>query len=252
MKIAAQLYTVREFTQTEADFTKSIQKIAKIGYAGVQLSAIGPLPADFIAKTCKENNIQIVCAHVPPTRFLNDLDTVIEECKLYGMNVVGVGMMPDEYRKDAAGLKKFVSDFLPAAMKLKEAGLRFSYHNHEFEFGRFDGKMIIDYLIEGFKEADMKILLDTYWVQAGGCEPVTWLKKLAGMLPLVHFKDMCIVDREQRFCEIGHGNLNWPAIFDACRESQVEWVIVEQDNSYGRDPFDSLKMSHEFLQKAKG
>ena len=127
--------------------------------------------------------------------------------------------------------------------------MRFAYHNHEFEFGKFDGKMIMDYLMDGFAEADMQVILDTYWVQCAGCDPVIWIKKLAGKVPKVHFKDMTVVGREQRFAEIGAGNLNWPAIIDACKVSGVEWVIVEQDNSYGRDPFDCLKESYEFLVK---
>ena len=249
MKIAAQMYTVREFCQTEGDFAKSVEKVAKMGYPGIQLSAQGPIPAKFIAETCAANNIQIVCSHTPPPRFLNELDTVIEECNLYDMKVVGVGGMPPEYRESADGVKKFISDFLPVAKKLNEAGLYFSYHNHEFEFARFDGKLMMDYLIEGFAEADVKFLLDTYWVQAGGCEPAAWIKKMKGLVSVVHFKEMCIVGREQHFAEIGYGNLNWPAIIEACRASQVEWVVVEQDNSYGRDPFESLKMSYDFLAK---
>jgi sugar phosphate isomerase/epimerase len=71
---------------------------------------------------------------------------------------------------------------------------------------------------------------------------------MKGYIPQVHFKDMIIAGRSQRFAEIGQGNLNWTAIIEACRQSDVEWVIVEQDDSYGRDPFDSLRISHEFLK----
>jgi sugar phosphate isomerase/epimerase len=249
MKIAAQLYTVRAFTQTEDNFAASIKKVADIGYAGVQLSAVGPIPPKFIADTCKEHGLEIKCSHSPPPRFLNDVDKLIEEHKLYNADLIGIGMIPEEYRADLAGVKKFISDFLPAAKKIKEAGLNFCYHNHEYEFGRFEGKLIMDYLLDGFKEADIKIILDTYWVQCGGCDPVEWIKKMKGLIPQVHFKDMIIVDRSQRFAEIGQGNLNWTAIIEACRQSDVKWVIVEQDDSYGRDPFDSLQISHEFLKK---
>ena len=249
MQIAAQLYTVRAFTQTEKDFAETIKKVAAIGYPGVQLSAIGPIPPQFIADTCAASGLTIVNSHSPPPRILNETDALIAEHKLYKAPQIGIGMMPEEYRENAAGVKKFISDFLPAAIKIKEAGLRFAYHNHEFEFGKFDGKMIIDYLIEGFAEADMQIILDTYWVQAAGGDPVVWIRKLAGKIPRMHFKDMTIVGREQRFAEIGSGNLNWPAIIDACKVSGVEWVIVEQDNSYDNDSFDSLRESYEFLAK---
>ena len=48
MKIGAQLYTVRDYTQTEIDFAKTIKRIATIGYKQVQISAIGPIPAQTI------------------------------------------------------------------------------------------------------------------------------------------------------------------------------------------------------------
>jgi sugar phosphate isomerase/epimerase len=60
---------------------------------------------------------------------------------------------------------------------------------------------------------------------------------------------MCITpEREQRFAEIGEGNLNWPAIMQAAQESGVEWYLVEQDRSYERDPFESLAISYRNLK----
>jgi sugar phosphate isomerase/epimerase len=43
--------------------------------------------------------------------------------------------------------------------------------------------------------------------------------------------------------EVIEGNMNWASIFAACRESGVEWALVEQDDCNGRDPFESLKIS---------
>jgi sugar phosphate isomerase/epimerase len=55
-------------------------------------------------------------------------------------------------------------------------------------------------------------------------------------------------EREQRMAEIGEGNLNWPAILKAAREGGVEWYLVEQDACYGRDPFESLAISFQYLK----
>jgi len=248
MKIAAQLYTARATTQTEKDFAETIKKVADIGYPGVQLSAHSQdIPAQFIAETCAAKGLEIVTSHAPPPRILNDTDKLIEEHKLYKCPQIGMGMMPEEYRNDYNGLKKFISDYLPAAKKIKEAGLRFAYHNHAFEFGKYDGKVILDLMMEGFKEADMQIILDTYWVQNAGCDPVIWIKKLSGKIPRMHFKDMSVVGQQVRFAEIGNGNLNWPAIIEACKAAKVEWVVVEQDDCYGKDPFESLKESYNFI-----
>ena len=70
----------------------------------------------------------------------------------------------------------------------------------------------------------------------------------AGREPLVHLKDMVITaEREQLFGEIAEGNLNWPAILDACKEAGVEWYIIEQDHCL-RDPFESLGISLKNVQ----
>ena len=85
--------------------------------------------------------------------------------------------------------------------------------------------------------------LDTHWLQSGGKNPPDYIRKAKGRMSVVHFKDYKIVggaDPIEQVCkdfaEVGEGNLNWPAIIEACREVGVEAVIVEQDVC-PRDPF---------------
>jgi sugar phosphate isomerase/epimerase len=94
----------------------------------------------------------------------------------------------------------------------------------------------------------VKAELDTYWIQHGGGDPAAWIRRYAGRVPLLHLKDMCITpQREQRYAEVGAGNLNWPAILAAAADAGVECYIVEQDECYARDPFDSVALSFRFL-----
>jgi sugar phosphate isomerase/epimerase len=83
-------------------------------------------------------------------------------------------------------------------------------------------------------------------VQHGGGDPAAWIRKVANRMPVVHLKDMVIVDRQPTMAEVGEGNMNWAAILDACRESGVEWYAVEQDITPG-DPFESLAISYRNL-----
>jgi sugar phosphate isomerase/epimerase len=159
-------------------------------------------------------------------------------------------MMPKEYMEDAGAVRRFIEDFRPVAQKLKGAGMRFAYHNHSFEFQKLDGRRVIELLAEGFAADEMDFILDTYWVQAGGGDPAEWLTELAGRVPVVHYKDMEVDGWRPRFCPVGEGNLNWRRIFAASREAGVEWVLVEQDDCYGRDEYDCLRSSYEFLKKS--
>jgi sugar phosphate isomerase/epimerase len=97
--------------------------------------------------------------------------------------------------------------------------------------------------------------LDTHWLASAGVDQVYWIKKLKGRVPIIHFKDYAIVggavgieEVRKMFAEVGEGNINWPPIVQACRDTGVEYVIVEQDICKG-DPFDSLQISYKNLLK---
>ncbi|MFW6264860.1 MAG: sugar phosphate isomerase/epimerase family protein [Bacillota bacterium] len=250
MKIAAQLYTLRDYLQTAEDIDNTLQKVKKIGYDAVQVSGLGPIDPQDLKKIVDKEGLTICATHIGLERMKNDLEGVINDHKLWGCKYVGLGSMPNEYRADKESYIKFAKEASEIARSLKENDLQFVYHNHNFEFRKFGDKTGMDIL---FEESDPEVFdfeLDTYWVQAGGADPVQWIKKLAGRMKVVHFKDMLISPEiEQRFAEIGEGNLNWPAIIEACKEIGVEWCPVEQDNCYEKDPFESLKISFENLNK---
>lgn len=249
MKIGAQLYTVRQYTQNEGDFAETIRKIAAIGYRYAQFSGAGPIPAKTVADICAGHGVEIVITHTNPVRIKNDTEAVIEDHKVMGAAYVGIGSMPGEYHGDADGAKRFIADFKPAARAIKAAGLMLMYHNHDFEFEKLDGKLLMDYLIDGFAPDELGFTYDTFWVQAGGGDPAQWLTRLKGRADVVHFKDFALCKGERRMAEVMEGNLNWPAIFDACRTAGVKWAMVEQDDCYGKDPFDCLRTSYNNLME---
>ncbi|NQU42161.1 sugar phosphate isomerase/epimerase [bacterium] len=97
-----------------------------------------------------------------------------------------------------------------------------------------------------------KAEIDVYWIQAGGGDPIQWIRKLGKRQPLLHLKDMTMAPgREQRFAEIGEGNMYFKGILEAAEEVGVEFALVEQDKCYDRDPFESLAISYRNL-KAMG
>ena len=128
----------------------------------------------------------------------------------------------------------------------------FSYHNHNHELARYDGKVWLEMLYAQIPATMLKAEIDTYWITAGGGDPAQWIRKYPGRQPLVHLKDMCVTpEREQRMAPIGEGNLNWPSILKATEEVGSKYILVEQDNHYGVDPFESMAISYRNL-KAMG
>ena len=249
MKIGAQLYTVRQFCQTEADIDASFAKVAQMGYEYVQVSGLADIGAENMRRIADKHNLRIILSHSHPDRVLRDTQQLIVDHKIMGADYIGIGSMPESYRGSRAGVEAFIRDFTPAARQIAEAGLHFMYHNHDFEFAQIDGKLVFDYLVEGFTPREMGFVLDTFWVQAGGADPVVWLEKLAGRLDTIHFKDYGMSpDGKRIMLPILEGNLNWTRIFDACAAAGVDYTFIEQDDCNGEAPFACLELSLKNLQ----
>lgn len=246
LKISAQLFTLRKYTQTISEFRQTLYKIRDIGYNSFQYSGAGPLAPGDVKDCLDETNLIMSATHTSPDRLKNDLDAVITEHKLWNCEFIGIGMMPEKYRTDAAGIRLFAKEYSDIGKKLKEEGLQLIYHNHHFEFQKYDGKLIMEILMEETNPSDFEFELDTYWVQAGGCDPVDWIYKLDGRMRYIHFKDMAMSGSTPVFAPVGEGNLNWEKILRACRETSVEWCAVEQDVC-AISEFECLKQSYDNL-----
>ena len=258
-KSAVQMYTIRDFTKTAADFAESLKKCSDIGYEAVQLSAVGcmggespEVSAEEARKMLDDNGLKCIATHRGWDDLADKTEAEIEFHKTIGCDFAAIGGLPGPYReKKADGFRQFVSDAVPVLAKLKEAGIRFGYHNHAHEFERYavGPKTLIDIFIdEG--GPDFMIELDTYWAVHGGADPIPVLERSSGRVAVIHVKDKEVIDNEPVMCPIGEGNLNWDGIIAAGEKAGVEWYAVEQDTCR-RDQFDCLKSSFDFL-KSKG
>lgn len=247
-KLAAQLYTIRESVQTTEGFRASMARVRDIGYTAVQVSGIGPIPHETVKEITDANGLTICITHVGFEYLQNDLDAAVAQHRLWLCPNVAVGSMPARYREAGLqGFKDFARDATEVGRRLADAGFTFSYHNHSFEFQRFGNRTGLDIIYEESDPRYLKAEIDTYWVQHGGGDVIAWIKRMKGRMPVIHFKDMVILNGAQTMAEIGEGNLNWPGIIAACEEAGVEWYAIEQDTCQ-RDPFESLKISYDNLR----
>jgi len=245
--IAAQCYTIRDYMQSAEDMEKSLAKIAKQGWRAVQLSGSAKIDPALARDMLDRNGLKVAATHIAWDDLTERTDAVIAAHHTIGCKYIGLGAMPEKYRSSADGFKAFAKDTDKLAKKIADAGCKFIYHNHHFEFIRFGGVTGMEILVDKCAP-EMQFELDTFWVQAGGGDVRAWIKHLMGRLDVIHFKDMAFDPEKQAgvFAEIGQGNLDWKRIIKTCKKSGVRWHIVEQDICPG-DPFDSLKISLDYL-----
>jgi sugar phosphate isomerase/epimerase len=171
---------------------------------------------------------------------------VIKEHKKIGCGQVGLGSRPGEvFPNTYEGYTRFISNVNEICAQVEGEGLTFGYHHHDFEFEKWDGVPAINRLIG--ECPTLKFILDTFWVQAGGGSPLTYIKKLEGRITVIHFKDYRIVNRVRQFAEIGEGNLEWHEIIPLCKAMGIPYAVIEQDADFLAGPFESLAMSRKFL-----
>ncbi|MDO8683746.1 MAG: sugar phosphate isomerase/epimerase [Armatimonadota bacterium] len=241
--VALQMYTLRN--EANADYLGVLKSVAEMGYAGVELAGM-PIPAKDIRKALDGLSLVAPSMHVGYNDLVNDVQRLIVEGREIGVSYITCSGIFNDLRKSAEGYKTAAEALSLAGEQCVKQGLELCYHNHAFEFDKFDGKCGYDILFENSAPRYLKAQIDTYWVQFAGEDPAAYIRRYAGRCPLVHLKDMA-KDEERAFEVIGNGILDFNAIFKASEAAGVTWYIVEQDICKGnplecvRESLDNLK-----------
>ncbi len=252
MIIGAQMYTLSKQCQTLEGISESFKRVADIGYTAVQLSGLCPYEADWMAEELKKNGLIAPVTHFDAGKIAEDTEETIKFHKTVGAKYIGIGGLRGLWNKDYNDKPKeywaaFAKDFVPAADKIRDAGLYFMYHNHHYEFMDKDGEILHDFLLKNFSADQMGFICDVYWYYVAGKDPAKLMDSLAGRTPVVHFKDLVTVNGEQRYAPVGSGEIDFDPIIEVCKKNNVEYAMVEQDDCFGEDPFECLKKSFDFL-----
>lgn len=242
MKIGAQMFTVRDFCKDLTGFSETLKRIADIGYRYVQVSGTCQYEAEWLRDELGKNGLKCVITHTPPDALREDIKQVIQNHDVFGCDNVGLGFFA--FGAELENYGDFLEEYKPIAQSLKSGNKYFMYHNHDHEFKKIGDKTVLQKLAEDFAPDEMGFTLDTFWVQAGGADPAWYIGELAGRVPCIHLKDFAY---GRKMAVVGEGNINFGRVFEKAEQSGTEYMLVEQDDCNGEDPFNCLKRSYERL-----
>lgn len=244
MQIGAQFYTIRDFCKTTEQLSESLKKVADIGYRTVQISGTCAFDPVWLGEELKKNDLRCVITHTPADRLQADPVQVAKDHDAFACRYVGLGWFGFDEAKGET-VEKFASVYQPVATVLRKNGKYFMYHNHDQEFKKEGGELVLRKLAQTMSPEDMGFTLDTFWIQAGGGDPAYWVEELAGRIPCIHLKDYAY---GRKMAVIGEGNINFDRVFAKAEKSGVDYMLVEQDDCNGEDPFECLRRSYEYLR----
>jgi sugar phosphate isomerase/epimerase len=243
--VALQMYTVRD--EAQKDFPATLKAVAEMGYPAIQLAGTFGLSARELRKILDDLGLRVAGAHVG----LDALEGQLEQEMTYHLEVGTIDLvvpaLPQSRRADKEGYRQVADSMNSMGHRLKDARMRLSYHNHAFEFERFDGQYALDLLLGWCDPELVKWEPDVYWIKVGGEDPAAYIRKYTGRCPLIHLKDMT-ADESRTFAEVGEGILDWPPILEASEENGAEWYVVEQDR-WARPSLEAAKLSLRHLRE---
>lgn len=237
-----QLYTLRDHIKTAADFDKTLARLAEMGVRDVQISGIGK---DVTAQEQKESldryGMRVCVTHQSYDRILHDLPALIELHQTIGCDALGLGCAPKTARGTLKNIRAFIREMEHAAKQLREYGITFHYHNHDFEFDKLRrcDRTMMDVLLAESDPSLFHLIPDVAWMHYAGVDPVAFLRENAARIKVVHFKDY---DGKKlgrpRFVSLGQGVVPLEACFTVCREAELPYIVYEQDDNWTNDdPF---------------
>ena len=280
LPIGTQLYTVD--AELKQDFEGTLRKVAAIGYREVELPGFYGRSAGDMRRALRSAGLHCESAHVPQRPWdagsfglATDLEAVVRYAHELGLRYVVCPMpwllhtntMPAFDQSVPGAFAKALysgatrEDWLQFAeflnktgARMRRAGLKFAYHNHNIEFREFAGQRAYDLLLEHTDPALVDFEMDAGWITAGGGDALTYLKRHPRRYRLMHVKD---VKKSQQAnteliiegTEVGKGTIDWRAVLKQAEAGGLRHLYVELDPPYAIPALDSIRISRDYLNQ---
>ena len=249
--LGAQLYTVRK--EAERDLPRVLAQIRAIGYEEVETYwNVYSHPAAELRRMIADAGLRVPSGHFD----YEGLPEKLEYARELGVQYAICPILPERLRNSLDGFREAAAHLNTWGEQAKKLGMRFGFHNHNYEFRKFGATTGFDILLQQTDPELVCLELDCYWITQAGADPVELLQKVGKRVRMLHLKDrkpgfafsQTLNPAAEHFTEVGSGTIRWPQVLAAAKENGIEHLFVEQDNSE-RPPIDSLRISYQYLQR---
>lgn len=239
-----QLYTVRSLMA--GDVERTLADVAEIGYEEVEFAGyFGRSPAEILA-SLEAEGLEAPAVHLPLEEFRGRLPEAIDAALMIGHRYLVLPYLNAPDRPDIDGYRRLADEMNTFGERCRGAGLRFAYHNHDFELQAVDGAVPLDALIEGTDRSLVSFEVDLFWMVHGGADPLAYFERYPGRFELCHVKDRTSAGD---MVDVGAGVIDFAAIFAQSERAGLNHYFVEHDNP--ENAADSIRASFEHLSSLR-
>ena len=246
MKTGIQLYTLRDVIGSDVPGT--LAALSKIGYNSVEPygfdGSFFKYPAKEFRKMCGDLGMVITSTHCGIT---------VENAPLYAEKAAEAGLEYLILPSFMGRPEKTLDDFKKVAHEMNQigeitqkSGIRFGYHNHNFEFKTMEGKLPYDILLTETNSDLVTFEMDIFWVVKGGQEPLQYFEKHPGRFQLWHVKDM---GNDGESSIIGNGRIKFKELLKLSEKAGLKRIVYEQEQYSEGTPIYCAEQSYKYIQK---
>lgn len=260
IKMASPLYILHN--ECEQDLAAVLQKLAQLGYDGIEFLGFFGHSAEDVRKMLDDNGLEALGNHVPYQELMADAEGILSFHQAVGCSYLTVSELPlENFAQVAASLDVLAKQ---AAAK----GIRLLYHNHDQELiEKTEGKENLAYILDNTQPGTLFLEPDLGWIEIGGGDCAEYLKKYVDRCPVIHLKDYYSSDNSKlgrvrefvpargtaerghfEFRPTGYGVLNLPRLMPLCLSCNPEWFVMDHDLAYERSSYDDLKLSLDYTR----
>ena len=255
-KLGLQLYSIRD--AMTADAPGSLKIVSDIGYKYVELADYANrkfynhTPEEFL-KMVQDLGMEILSSHTQVEGAgvtLDNAKIMAEDHAKLGVKYCLQPWIVEEMRTTIASYQRMAENWNKIGAVMKESGIQFGYHNHNFEFATVEGKVpYFDVMLAELDKNLVTMELDMFWATKAGQNPVDLFKKYPGRFQLFHLKDM--YTKQDAFYDVikddiapvGEGVIDFKSIIAAGDTAGMKYMIVEQDQSRDNTIMEDIKKS---------
>jgi sugar phosphate isomerase/epimerase len=253
-QISLQTFTVRKYMNNDKQIEQTFRKLHNIGIRNLELAYIkwSHKEIKLIKSLCEDLDMGISSSQITYKRIIHEYEDIVAYHQLLECQYIAVSVLPNQYiLRGEEGIRQFAGLLNQLGEKLLSKGLYLLYHHHHMEFARYGKRTGLEIMMEATNPRYVNLMMDTYWTQKGGKNPLSFIHQFQHRIKVIHIRDYKVelslfkANYVESDCALGEGNLDIVGIMKTAIDYKVPYLSIEQDTS---QPFEEILCSVNYVK----